>query len=68
MINTLLDPNAELSLKESRKQDKRKAKQEKKLEKEERKAEKRLRKHTDREPKERKIKRVGLILQYLKVN
>ena len=57
-INSLLDPQAELTAKDREKQDKREAKQDRKREKEERKAEKRQRKHPDKAPKERKIKPV----------
>ncbi|KAK8074560.1 hypothetical protein PG997_009223 [Apiospora hydei] len=55
-IGSLLDPKAELTPKDVKKQEKREAKQERKAEKQERKAEKRQRKHPDREPKERKVK------------
>lgn len=58
MINSLLDPNAELSEKDRRKQDKREANQERKEDKRERKAEKKQLKHPDRLPKVRKIQKV----------
>lgn len=56
MINPLMDPKAELSEKDLRKQNKREAKQERKDEKRERKAEKR--EHKGKAPKVRKIKEV----------
>ncbi|KAK8043444.1 hypothetical protein PG993_005874 [Apiospora rasikravindrae] len=60
MIGSLLDPKAELTPKDIKKQVKREAKQERKAEKQERKAEKRQRKHPEREPKERKVKPLAL--------
>ncbi|KAK8061640.1 hypothetical protein PG994_008006, partial [Apiospora phragmitis] len=59
MISSLLDPKAELSSKDVRKQEKREAKQERKAEKQKRKADKRQRKHPNRVPKERKVKPVS---------
>ncbi|KAK8123139.1 hypothetical protein PG984_011809 [Apiospora sp. TS-2023a] len=56
LISPLLDPKAEMSPRDVKKQEKREAKQERKADKQERKAEKRQRKHPGREPKKRKVK------------
>ncbi|KAH9903603.1 hypothetical protein F4778DRAFT_734775 [Xylariomycetidae sp. FL2044] len=55
-INSLLDPDAELSKRDLRRQDRRAAKQDRKLERQERRAERRERRHPGREPRRRKVK------------
>ncbi|KAI1880321.1 hypothetical protein JX265_001942 [Neoarthrinium moseri] len=62
LINPLLDPSAELSEKDLRKQQKKEAEQQKKWEKQARKDEKRLRKHPEKEPREHKVRESILYL------